>query len=72
MIVDYNYDELNDDYYQNVKLVLKQYSKNSQETPPQYLPENTMRIKSGVLDYIKDDLKIYYLFRWSLLFWFSI
>lgn len=23
MIVDYNYDELNDDYYQNVKLVLK-------------------------------------------------
>ena len=28
MIVDYNYDELNDDYYQNVKVVLKYYSKN--------------------------------------------
>lgn len=59
MIVDYNYDELNDDYYQNVKVVLKYYSKNSQETPPQYLPENTMRIKSGVLDYINDDLDKY-------------
>lgn len=59
MIVDYNYDELNDDYYQNVKVVLKYYSKNSQETPPQYLPENTMRIKSGVLDYINNDLDKY-------------
>ena len=59
MIVDYNYDELNDDYYKNVKVVLKYYSKNSQETPPQYLPENTMRIKSGVLDYINDDLDKY-------------
>lgn len=59
MIVDYNYDELNDDYYQNVKVVLKYYSKNSQETPPQYLPENTMRIKSGVLNYINNDLDKY-------------
>lgn len=59
MIVDYNYDELNDDYYQNVKVVLKYYSKNSQETPPQYLPENTIRIKSGVLDYINNDLDKY-------------
>lgn len=51
------YGDIDENYYKNVKVLVSNYLYRYQEIS--YLPENTMRIKSGVLDYINNDLDKY-------------
>ena len=48
---------IDENYYKNVKVLVSNYLYRYQKIS--YLPENTMRIKSGVLDYINNDLDKY-------------
>lgn len=70
-ISDYWYGDIDENYYKNVKVLVSNYLYRYQKIS--YLPENTIRIKSGVLDYINNDLDKYttyldgdYLFRFSI------
>lgn len=56
-ISDYWYGDIDENYYKNVKVLVSNYLYRYQKIS--YLPENTMRIKSGVLDYINNDLDKY-------------